>query len=564
MQAARRLYVYAMAGITLAVIAFGLMTLIEVAISASGLLERPFDGGISNSRERLSLAVAMLGVGVPVWAIHWWWVQRGLAPGKPNRDAEHGSAIRAGFLSLVLLVSLLAWVSAASTLVWSLIWIAAGGESTFFYVDQVGATSTAAVGFIVWLYHGSVRRGDLGDWPVSGAAAWLPRLYLYGVSLAGLVIALTSLQSSVSSVLVPEFDEGYARQAAIQGSVSFAAWAVVWAAHWRYATRLAGSAGWRGVEEQTSRMRLGAFIATIVVAAGFSISAISELAQGVLAPMLGDVPYDRDVTFQLVIRPLASAIPWTVVWWLHVRWLRDEPAAAGPLRALHQVRLVNHGQAAIALAFGATGLGWVLGLAIDIAFGGTRRSDQFGIPWTFELARWLPMAVAGLAVWAWHWSRVLARHRSDPDGEAASTIRRAFLYLTLGVGVVVGLASATLILYRLVGSILGAQLSGNAVSELSTPLGAAMMAAVALAYHGRLLRADTARGPVTARAESAERLAELTAAAELTIELTEGVTVTEVRRPLDLVGPEGADLDAAIMAAGAALPPGIRLVPREP
>jgi len=141
---------------------------------------------------------------------------------------------------------------------------------------------------------------------------------------------------------------------------------------------------------------------------------------------------------------------------------------------------------------------WLLGLGIDIAFGGNRRSDPYAVPWTFEVARWLPMAVVGLAIWAWHWSGVLARRRRDPEGEANSTIRRGFLYLTLGVGVVVALASATLTLYRLVGVVVGADLSGNAVSELSTPIGAAAMAAIALVYHGLLLRADQQLRPVAA------------------------------------------------------------------
>jgi len=168
------------------------------------------------------------------------------------------------------------------------------------------------------------------------------------------------------------------------------------------------------------------------------------------------------------------------------------------------------------------------------------------------------MAIVGLTVWAWHWSGVLARRRHDPDGEANSTIRRAFLYLTLGVGGVVALASATLVLYRLVGSVLGARLGGDAVSELSTPIGAAVMAAIVLAYHGILLRADQRRRPVEAPAGAPGPAAspEPDAAAEPGRE--------GARRPLDLVGPVGADFEAALGAARASLPGGFDLVPREP
>ncbi len=86
MQAARRIYLYVMAGITLAVIAVGLSMLIDVAISGTGILEDRFGG--EGSRQQLSQAVAMLGVGLPVWAVHWWIVQRGLAEGRPEYRPE--------------------------------------------------------------------------------------------------------------------------------------------------------------------------------------------------------------------------------------------------------------------------------------------------------------------------------------------------------------------------------------------------------------------------------------------------------------------------------------------
>ena len=105
MQAARRLYLYAMSGITLAVIATGLVLLLRVVLD--GFFPDPYEGeygGYDNSREQLSQAIAMLGVGTPVWAIHWWLVQRGLRAGRQGRDAERGSAIRAFYVTGVLLV----------------------------------------------------------------------------------------------------------------------------------------------------------------------------------------------------------------------------------------------------------------------------------------------------------------------------------------------------------------------------------------------------------------------------------------------------------------------------
>lgn len=551
MQIARRLYLYAMSGITLAVIASGLMLFLDVIITGSGVLEHPSDAYV-NRRQQLSQAIAMLGVGVPVWAFHWWFVQRGLRPGRAGRDAERGSAIRATYLTLVLLISLVAWVSGAAGLLQWFMASVIGSVPDYSFRDPVTSTTSAIVGLLVWLYHGVVHRGDLGAGPVLGAAAWLPRLYRYGVSLGALVAALGSLESLVTSlVAAPPSGEGYSRTSAIQSGVTLVAWGLVWVGHWRYSTRLVRTDDARGADERVSRTRLAAFIATIVVGAGFAISGIVGAVQEIVAPVIGRLPYESDVSGWSWLGPAVSASGWAIVWWAHLRRLRGEPAAADPLRVLHQVRLASHGMAAVGLAFGATGLGWILGLGIDVVFGGIRTTDPNRLPWTFELAGWLPMAGVGLGLWAWQWSGVLARRRRDPDGEANSTIRRAFLFLTLAVALVSALGGATLILYRLVGAAVGASLTGNAVSELSTPIGAFIMAAIVLAYHGLQLRSDQAIRPIVSAGPT-------TAAPTPVVDAS-----ARVRRTLELVGPEGADLDAALAAARAALPDEIELVARE-
>jgi hypothetical protein len=158
--------------------------------------------------------------------------------------------------------------------------------------------------------------------------------------------------------------------------------------------------------------------------------------------------------------------------------------------------------------------------------------------------------------WVWQWSSVLVRRRLNPDEEANSTIRRTFLYLTLGVAVVAGLGSATVILYRLVGSLLGASLSGNAVSELSTPLGAVAVAVAVLVYHGLLLRRDQAlRSEVPAPPAAQVGVSSAAPTPALATDLSTMVA----DRTFVLVGPAGADLGAALAAARAALPDGIRL-----
>jgi hypothetical protein len=292
-------------------------------------------------------------------------------------------------------------------------------------------------------------------------------------------------------------------------------------------------------------------MATILATSAMSLVFLALAIHEVLSPLVVERAGGAGP-----LRPIAaaviSALPWLVAWWAHARGLRREPMASEPLRALHQDRLESHGVAAVALAVGATGLGWLLGLGIDVALGGSRTSGGFPGIWTTELTFWLPAGVLGLFVWAQHWQHVQARRRADPAGEANSTIRRVFLYLTVAGALIVALATAALILYRLVGTLLGAYAGGNPVSELSTPLGALLAAVLVLAYHGFLLRADQARKP--------------NVAAEAGPPLEQGSTgvpaVPEAgpkRRRLELVGADGSDLEAALAAARAALPDGVRL-----
>src|SRR3970040_2066165 len=95
MQTVRRLYLYAMSGITFGVLAVGLDQLLVVILGQLGVGRGPFVGGDQGYREQLSLAIALVGVGLPVWGIHWWLAQRGLQAGRPNAVEERGSTGRA-------------------------------------------------------------------------------------------------------------------------------------------------------------------------------------------------------------------------------------------------------------------------------------------------------------------------------------------------------------------------------------------------------------------------------------------------------------------------------------
>jgi hypothetical protein len=562
MQTIRRLYLYLLSGITLGMLSVGLSLLLEVTLAALGVGHGALAGGGSGDRERLSIAAALVGVGLPVWAVHWYLVERAMRPANPHANAERASIVRAFYFSVVLGVLLGFGATAALALVQELIRAVLGGPAPeFFASNPASSIAVLAVTGAAWVYHASVRRRDMHAGPLVGAAAWLPRIYLYGASLIGLGILLLTIGSLVSfaaeALLAPppDFAEPGYRVVQLAGHLAgILVWGGVWLGHWWYAARLVADSGWRGASERPANLRLAYFVAVIGISAFAVIWFVSRAGSAVLVPVLGAAgalggAAEGDDLLRAVIVSVLSAVPWAIAWWLHVRWVRAESLQVDkPDRAATVDRLDFGVVGLIGLGFGAVGVGWLLGLLVDAALGGNR---TIGDGWRLELAQYLPWSVLGFVVWAWNWAKLQRRHAADPVGEAGSTVRRSYLLIVVAAAVVSSLGSLALVLYRLFGELLGASLSGNAVSELSTPIGALLVAAAVAIYHGVALRRDMVlRAGAEPEPAPSEAPGEVPAAAP---------TAGELRRTLVLGAPPEGDLDAAVEALRAHLPAGYRL-----
>jgi hypothetical protein len=553
MQTVRRLYLYLMSGITLGVLAVGLRMVLLVLFDAIGLGRGSFISGDPNAdRQQLSLAAALIGVGLPVWAIHWWLAERGLRPGTTHAEAERGSAVRAVYLTLTLAVLLAIGATAGLELLRGAMQGVLGHSPDFATADLAGSLATVLVTGVAWGYHVAIRRRDMRVGPLTGAAAWLPRVYLYGAALVGLLVLLQSfgdLVTVIGEALVPLTGAvGEPGLSSFQAASSLSAIlisGVIWLGHWWYAGGLVRDASWRGASERPARLRLACFVGVVTFSV-FSVIRLSAAAlSAVLAPLfgasaaVGESVAGRDMA-RVVGVALVSAVPWALAWWFHRRSMsREATLSNDPGRVSTSVRLDLHSAALVGLGFGGVGLGWLLGLMVDVVFGGDR--TVAGSLWRSELSTFVPLALIGSAVWLAWWWRIQARHAADARGEAASTVRRSYLMIILAASVIASLSSMALILYRLFGTILGANLGGNAASELSTPIGALVVAGAVALYHGQVLRGDMALRAAEAAPEEPS------------------IGPAEAGRRLVLVGPTGSDLDATVAGLRADLPPGYRL-----
>jgi hypothetical protein len=510
----RRLYVYALSAIALTVLGIGLSTLLAVAFHALGLAATGSSGfrDPQEDRRQLSLAAAMIGVGLPVWLLHWWLADRERGHGAAAWEPERRSAIRALYLTGVLAVTLIAGVSSAMELIRVIAWKASGVPTLDqLYADPGGALATLTVVSVAWAFHAVVRRRDLAAGPLTDAAAYLIRAYRYAAALIGLVVGLQGLADLLrlagdlavapGALGAPAGPELASRLG--DGAASLVAGLAVWGGHAWYSTRLASDPGWRGSAERGSRLRTGYVTAVI---AGGAIGTVAYLVEAAGAPILlwtrahdGSLPpIDGMRALRIAAVAILAAVPWLAAWRVHRAWLireaRDGVDADGGVgRIATAARLADHAAALVALGFAATGSAWLLGLLIDVALGGTRTA--VGQPWTSELAGYLPAALLGSGLFAAMWRSISRRERADVVAEAASPIRRAALLLAIAASVVALLVSASLILYRLFSSIFGVQEPGSTVSILSTPLGVLAVAAVILAASAGLLRRDVRRVP---------------------------------------------------------------------
>ncbi len=550
MQTARRLYIYAMTGIGLGVLVFGLSTLLTVLFERLGLApaDGPNFGGADATGQQLTLAFAVVTVSLPLWLIHWFVAERGIRPGRPTAEVERNSVVRGLYFAITLSLLLVAAATALSGLLQTTLLTVTGGDTAF--RSPAADLAMFIVAGAAWAYHVALRSRDWAIGPIEGAAAFLPRTYLYTAAFAGLLaltLGIDGLIELVGRIAIDEPPEfigdsvgpwwAYSLASALSQVVVGGA---LWLGHSLYAERLRADPGWRGRSERPAKVRLAYFVAVItasVIAVAFFLG---MGGRAILGSLLG-VSDATELGQQdgLVVLPILSAIPFAIAWVMHVRQMHEESATFDSGDRLRTAdRLALHAPALVGLAYASIGVAWLLALLIDFAaLGGTVLT---GDEWRRELAQFLPLAVVGATIWLWSWTAIRARYARSPIEEAASTTRRTTLLLALAGGVLAGIASTGVILYRLFGSIFGIEAPANMLSELSLAIGSVIVATAVAVYHGLALRRDQAL-----RAGTAPPVAE----SEPEAEIPAGVV-------LRLLGPHGSNADAALAVLRERLPEG--------
>ena len=538
MRQARRIYLYLVSAVSLAVLGVALADLLALAFglltAGNGALLQGGDAGV---RRVVSADVALTLTALPIWLLHWWLTERGAT----RADEDRRAALRAFYFAAVAFVSFTIVFGAARGLLERLSLAAVAPD-----VVRPGRTASAALAILlvagaVWVVHVAARRRDERAGALIGDASWWPRLArlaISGVGLAYVTLGASRLLDVTVGALAARAGRLLAGGdwLAPPLAATIAATLVgllAWGGAWGATARLLDDPGWRSASERESRLRQTYLALACLAGVLLTLIAASGVLDAVLRVAFGDVVGQPRRALVWALRLL----PFGVLWGYHRALLLRESAAMEP----EPRRVYRYGAAFIGLAFAGVGVARLLGLAgeaLTDGAGGTLIAG--GAWWERDTARYAALALVGAGAWLWQWRGARRMVEADP-AETGSRSRRLYLALSLAAAVIALLGGVAVVVYRLLAAALDVAQAGGLGRDVSGPLGVAIVAAAVAGWHGVVLRREFD--------DRRERVA---------------TPEDEPTLPLTLVGPPGSDLAGTLAALRIALPPGHELRPRDP
>jgi hypothetical protein len=475
MQTIRRLYLYVVAFLSLEVVLWGIVGLLRSLVGGD-----PQAG----STVRLAQSLSMILVGLPVFLLHGWLVQRSAA-----RDtAERSTWIRAITLHGVLLATLLpALFNLLALLIRSLLsFFGANPGQALVGGDQTGLDNLVAIllnllaaGLFFLLLRADWRKLILGNAYVESRRLY--RLLWLVISLAFIVFGLRHLLHFGFDLLV----NGGQEQVDLANGLSLL---LIGLPLWFFVSQRV-QRSLTDPAEHRSFLRL--FVIYALAFAGLSALLISSrlVLESLLRALVGAGPGGLEL-LEEVRYPFSNALALGAVWVYYERQLqterKDEVPVAGHV-TLH--RLYRAVFAFFGLAATFFGLRMLLEIGLVSALAGSSGAGESSGASPATALAWL---LVGLPVWfvIWRNMQVEVGYPGEAGNRARrSSGRKAYLYGILFLGIVGVMFSTGQLAFLLLQSALGdppENLSQNALLSLEDVL----LFALTLAYHGWVLRRD--------------------------------------------------------------------------
>jgi hypothetical protein len=478
MKSIRRLYFYLVAFISIEVVVWGLV----------GLLRSIIDQTVSGGAEALARALALILVGVPIFLIHWLWVQRVSA-----RDEEEKTAtLRAVFLYAILLATLIPIVqNFLSFIDRALVQSTGLGAERAFSVfrDQTLADNLIAIimNAVVAAYFWNILQGEWATLTDKENFSEVRRLYRYTWMLYGLLMTVFGVQQILRFIFyIPGNVLGeLGREVVVNGTALVVVGTPIWVYAWRVIQdSLTDTA------EMGSTLRLGILY---ILALGGVITVITTSALGVnsIVTWLLGADWSFSYFIQQIGDPISIGVPLGMIWAYYGFWLNRHIEAVGDrVRLAGMKRLYYYILSLIGLVVSFVGIATLFNYIIDVlTSSGLVSSDSM----RSTLATAISSLVVGLPLWLMTWRPMqMEALAQDELGDHArrSVLRRFYLYLVLFASVIGGMATAVGLVYQLLRVVLTGEAGSDFANSLLNLIQLLFLFGVVLVYHLNVLRRD--------------------------------------------------------------------------
>ena len=483
MKSIRRLYFYLVAFISIEVVVWGLV----------GLLRSIANDTISGGADALAQALALILVGVPIFLVHWSWIQRASA----GDDEEKTATLRAIFFYAILLTTLIPVVhNLLSFIDRALIQAAGLGVERAFgaFRSQTLADNLIAIlmNGVVAAYFWNVLRNEwrtFSDAAQAESFADVRRLYRYIWMLYGLLMTVFGAQQVLRFLfLIPSEVLGETgRELVVNGIALLVVGTPIWSYSWHLIQISLSDPA-----EMGSNLRLGILyllalggVITVITTAALVVNAVITWALG------------ADWTFSDFLEqiggPISVGVPLGLMWAYYKRWLdRHIEAAGDPVRQAGMKRLYYYILAFIGLVVTFIGVATLFSFIIDMVTGsGILMSEST----RGTLATSISSLIVGVPLWLLMWQPMQAEALGQDElGDHArrSVLRKAYLYLIIFGSVIGGMATAVGLVYQLINALLEGATGSSFVSDILNLVQLLLLFGVVLIYHLNVLRRDGA------------------------------------------------------------------------
>ncbi|MDO8578805.1 MAG: DUF5671 domain-containing protein [Dehalococcoidales bacterium] len=478
MSATRRLYLYLITAISLGVTAGGAGQLISLILDLTVRSRVDQVGGQEFSAGQLSLGLAMLAIGAPLWYFFWRAVQQRTA----GDVEETGSALRKFYLNLVLVVASLTAVSGTSE---TLRWLLGGAIAVEF---QSGALAAAIVAFLIWLYHWKVAEKEGHPSPAAGT---LRRWYMYILSTYGLVSFATSVAQFINAgvLSLPFFSPSLVEAGFWNGATQMAVANIitgggVWYFHW-----------FRMAKDDYDSVLRQVYFYLLTVSGGAiaALVAATVTVQRLVTFAIGGVTVPPGSYFSFIGWAIPTILIGTAIWGYHQRLAKEESSRITERRESAE-RIHHYLMSFIGLSTMSAGIILLFGLIINLLIGITGQIIIAGTTWWQGLLGLsLALLIVGTPLWLYYWGGVLKRIEAGGIEEWRATSRRIFLYAVVVLSIGTLIADLVNIVYQILNGILQAH-ADTIIRESRWSIQTLLVAGPWLWYHLRIIRIDQKRG----------------------------------------------------------------------